>query len=182
MSKIGRLPITIPTGVTLTIDSSLITINGPKGQLSLTLPPEITVEHKDNQLIVKCLSRVKSIKSQFGATRAHLNNLIKGVSQSWNKDMEITGTGYKFALSGNKLTVTAGYIHPVIVTVPEGLRLQVSEETKLNINGCNKESVGQFASNIRKIRKPEPYKGKGIKYRGEFIKLKPGKAAKTTTG
>ena len=124
------------------------------------------------------MSEDKKVKANHGTTRAHLNNMITGVQTLWTKDMEIRGTGYKFQVNGNKLTVTAGYIHPVIVEAPEGIFFTSPDESKVTISGINKVIVGQVGSNIRKIRTPEPYKGKGIRYLNEFIKLKAGKTAK----
>jgi large subunit ribosomal protein L6 len=178
MSRIGNLPVSIPSGVTVTVDKRLVTVTGPKGTLTLPVPQKITVEVKDNQVIVGRLSEDKKIKANHGTTRAHLNNMIKGVVTPWTKQMEIRGTGYKFAVNGNKLIVTAGFINPREVIAPEGISFQLDDETKLTISGINKVIVGQIASNIRKIRKPEPYKGKGIRYLNEFIKLKAGKTAK----
>jgi len=178
MSRIGNLPVIIPAGVTATVDKRMITVTGPKGILTLPIPLKIDVEVKDGEVIVSRLSEEKKTKSNHGTTRAHINNMIKGVVTPWTKQMEIRGTGYKFAVNGNKLTVTAGFINPVEIVAPEGVSFELSEDTKLNISGINKVFVGQTASNIRKIRKPEPYKGKGIRYLNEFIKLKAGKTAK----
>lgn len=178
MSRIGNLPITIPDGVTVTIDNRLVTVNGPKGSLTLSLPVKINAEVKDNQIVVSRLSEDKKVKSNHGTTRAHLHNMIQGVVTPWTKQLEIRGTGYKFAVNGNKLVVNAGYINPVEVVAPEGVFFQLDDETKLTVSGINKVFVGQTASNIRKIRTPEPYKGKGIRYLNEFIKLKAGKTAK----
>ncbi|HEX8924109.1 MAG TPA: 50S ribosomal protein L6 [Patescibacteria group bacterium] len=178
MSRIGKQIITIPAGVTVTQNDGIVIVTGPKGTLNLNVPDRITVEIKDNEIKVARVSEDKKVKANHGTTRAHINNMILGVQNHWVKEMEIRGTGYKFAVSGNKLTVTAGYIHPVVITAPEGVAFQVAEDSKLTISGANKEVVGQVASNIRKIRKPEPYKGKGIRYLNEFIKLKAGKTAK----
>jgi large subunit ribosomal protein L6 len=178
MSRIGNLPVSIPTGVTVTVDKGLVTVTGPKGTLTLPVPLKINVEVKDNQVIVSRLSEDKKIKANHGTTRAHINNMVTGVVTPWTKLMEIRGTGYKFAVNGNKLIVTAGFINPVEITAQEGVSFQLADETKLTISGINKVFVGQTASNIRKIRKPEPYKGKGIRYLDEFIKLKAGKTAK----
>ena len=178
MSRIGNLPVSIPTGVTVTVDKGLVTVTGPKGTLTLPVPLKINVEVKDNQVIVSRLSEDKKIKANHGTTRAHINNMVTGVVTPWTKPMEIRGTGYKFAVNGNKLIVTAGFINPVEITAQEGVSFQLADETKLTISGINKVFVGQTASNIRKIRKPEPYKGKGIRYLDEFIKLKAGKTAK----
>jgi large subunit ribosomal protein L6 len=155
MSRIGNLPVTIPSGVTVAYDNRIVTVTGPKGVLTLNVPPKINIEIKDGQVVVSRLSEDKKVKSCHGSTRAHINNMVQGVTTFWQKDLEIRGTGYKFVANGNKLTVTAGYINPVVITAPEGIFFQV-----------------------RKIRKPEPYKGKGIRYLNEFIKLKAGKTAK----
>ena len=178
MSRIGNQTITIPAGVTVTIDKSLVTVTGPKGTLTLNIPVKINVAVADNVVTVSRLSEDKKVKANHGTTRAHLNNMITGVQTLWTKDMEIRGTGYKFQVNGNKLTVTAGYIHPVIVEAPEGIFFTSPDESKVTVSGINKVIVGQVGSNIRKIRTPEPYKGKGIRYLNEFIKLKAGKTAK----
>jgi len=178
MSRIGKQPITIPENVTVTIDSNLVTVTGPKGTLSHRLPPKIEASIDNQQLIIKRLSEDKQCKSNHGSARAHLNNIIKGVITPWTKQLEIRGTGYKMTVSGDKLTVIAGFIHPVYIIAPEGITISVAEESKVTISGCDREVVGQIASNIRKIKPPEPYKGKGIRYLDEVIKLKAGKTAK----
>lgn len=178
MSRIGKQLITIPNGVTVTIDSNIVTVTGPKGELKLNIPLKINVEVKDNQVIVTRVSEEKKTKANHGTTRAHINNMIKGVVEPWKKELEIKGTGYKAALNGNKLRLNVGFIHPVDITAPVGVFFQVPEDTKVIVTGCDKTDVGQVASNIRKVRPPEPYKGKGIRYANEFIKLKAGKKAK----
>ena len=178
MSRIGRQPITIPTGVTVVVDNRIVTVTGPKGTLSLDIPFKINVEIKDDQVIISRVSEDKKIKACHGTTRAHLNNMIQGVQTPWKKELEIKGTGYKASVNGNKLKVLAGYIHPVELTAPAGIEFQVPEETKIVVTGIDRMVVGQVASNIRKIRPPEPYKGKGVRYANEFIKLKAGKKAK----
>ncbi len=178
MSRIGRLPITIPEGVTVNIDKKNINISGSKGNLTYILPLKIEAKIEDTHLIVTRLSEDKQTRSNHGSARAHLNNMIKGVLEPWTKELEIRGTGYKASVNGNKLTVLAGYIHPVHITAPDGITISVAEETKITVSGADREVVGQVASNIRKIRTPEPYKGKGIRYVDEFIKLKAGKTAK----
>jgi len=178
MSRIGRMPITIPTGVTVTIDSNLVNITGPKGSLSVKVPFKITVEVKDNTVYITRVSEDKKVKACHGATRAHINNAVLGVQTLWKKEMEIKGTGYKASVNGNKLKLLVGFIHPVEMIAPEGIFFEVPEETKIIITGVNKTVVGQVASNIRKVRPPEPYKGKGVRYADEFIKLKAGKKAK----
>jgi len=178
MSRIGKQPITIPSGVTITIDKNIVTVAGPKGTLYLTVPQKINVEVKDSQIIVTRVTEDKKVKACHGATRAHLNNMVSGVQTHWKKELEIKGTGYKASVNGNKLRVNVGFIHPVDFTAPVGVEFQVPEETKIIISGADKTVVGQIASNIRKVRPPEPYKGKGIRYVNEFIKLKAGKKAK----
>lgn len=180
-SKIGQQPILLPEGVSVVEESGVIQVSGPKAKLSIPLPSQIKLEIKNNTLSLISRSNSKLDKSVYGSTRAHLANLVSGVVTPWVKNLEINGTGYKFNVSGNKLTVTAGYINPVILDIPEQVTAQTTEETKLSLSSADKQILGQFASNIRKIKKPEPYKGKGIRYAGEFIKLKAGKAAKTTT-
>lgn len=178
MSRIGRQIITIPENVTVKSEGSLVTVTGPKGVLTYNLPVKIEVSVENNQLKVTRLAEDKQTRSNHGSVRAHLNNMIKGVVEVWVKELEIRGTGYKASVADNKLTVLAGYIHPVYIIAPEGITLSVAEETKITVSGCDREVVGQVASNIRKIRTPEPYKGKGIRYKDEFIKLKAGKTAK----
>jgi large subunit ribosomal protein L6 len=180
MSRIGNQTITVPAGVTITQDNRILTVTGPKGSLTLTVPFKITVDVKDSIVTVARVSEDKKVKANHGTTRAHIQNMVTGVVTGWTKDLEIRGTGYKFAGGDNKLTVTAGYINPVLVTAPVGVTFKVSDDSsKVTVMGINKVFVGQTASNIRKIRTPEPYKGKGIRYLNEFIKLKAGKTAKT---
>jgi large subunit ribosomal protein L6 len=178
MSRIGKQPIIIPTGVTAVLTDKQITITGPKASLIKAIPNKIFVEIKDNTIFVTRKTDDKQTRANHGTTRAHFNNMIKGVTTPWEKKMEIRGTGYKAQVNGNKIKVWAGYINPVEMSLPEGVFAQVDEETKITISGADKEKVGQVASNLRKIRKPEPYKGKGIRYQDEFIKLKAGKKAK----
>lgn len=178
MSRIGRQIIIIPENVTVKTEGFLVTVTGPKGVLTYNLPIKIEVSIENNQVKVTRLAEDKQTRSNHGSVRAHLNNMIKGVVELWLKQLEIRGTGYKASVAGNKLTVLAGYIHPVYIVAPEGIFISVADETKITVSGCNREVVGQVASNIRKIRTPEPYKGKGIRYLNEFIKLKAGKTAK----
>jgi len=178
MSRIGKQIITIPENVTVKSEASLVTITGPMGTMTHSIPPKTQVSLENNQIKVTRLAEDKQTRSNHGSLRAHLNNIVKGVVIPWKKELEIRGTGYKASVSGNKLTVLAGYIHPVFILAPEGITITVNEETKINVSGCDREVVGQIASNIRKIRPPEPYKGKGIRYLNEFIKLKAGKTAK----
>lgn len=178
MSRIGKQLINIPTGVSVVVDKSIVTVTGPKGTLKLNLPLKINVEVKGGVITVTRLSEDKKTRSNHGTVRAHLNNMIQGVVSHWKKELEVRGTGYKALVSGNKLVVSAGYIHTVDIVAPEGIQFAVAQDTIITVTGPDKTIVGQVASNIRKIRKPEPYKGKGIRYLGEFIKLKAGKTAK----
>lgn len=178
MSRIGKQIIIIPENVTIKSEASQVTVTGPQGTLSLSIPSKINVVIENNQIKITRAAEDKQTRSNHGTFRAHLNNMVTGVVTPWTKELEIRGTGYKASVSDNKLTVLAGYIHPVIITAPEGITITVNEDTKITISGSDREKVGQVASNIRKIRPPEPYKGKGIRYLNEFIKLKAGKTAK----
>jgi len=178
MSRIGKQPILIPAEVTVTIAEKIITVTGPKGTLSINIPNKIKVEVKDATLFISRVTEDRQTRANHGTTRALLNNMIKGVVTFWIKQLEIRGTGYKAQVNGNKLKIWAGYINPREMEMPAGVTAEVFEETKITISGCNKEIVGQIASNIRKIRKPEPYKGKGIRFLNEIVKIKAGKKAK----
>ena len=178
MSRIGNKPIVLPNDATLELVEKVITVKGPKGQLSFEVPQAITVEVKDNQVTFTRPSDVKEHRSLHGTTRAIINNMVIGVTEGYEKILEIEGTGYRAQLQGKKLVVNAGYSHPVEMEIPEGLTVTVPNQTEIHVAGCDKELVGQFAAEVRIIRKPEPYKGKGIHYRGEYIRRKEGKKAK----
>jgi len=178
MSRIGNQNISIPDSVTVTVDNRLVKITGPKGELFLNLPLKVNVEVKDKKIIVTRETNDKITKSCHGSTRAHLQNMVTGVVTPWVKKLEIRGTGYKASVTGDKLSVFAGFIHPVFITAPKGIIIEVTEDTKVTVTGPDRTVVGQIGSNIRKIKPPEPYKGKGIRYLNEFIKLKAGKTAK----
>jgi len=178
MSRIGNKTITIPDSVTVTVDNRIVKITGPKGELFLNLPLKINIDIKDKKITVSRETNDKITKSCHGSTRAHLNNMVTGVVTPWVKNLEIRGTGYKASITGDKLSVSAGFIHPVFITAPKGITIQVAEDTKVTVTGPDRTVVGQVGSNIRKIKPPEPYKGKGIRYLNEFIKLKAGKTAK----
>ncbi len=181
MSKIGKLPVAIPSAVKINLDDQQIKVSGPKGELVLNIPDKIKVifNHQDNQIVVSRLTSDKKTKANHGTTRAHINNMVTGVQKPWIKQLEIRGTGYKAILNGDKLTLTVGFIHPVDILIPATIQIQVEDETKITVSGPDITLVGQVASNIRKAKKPEPYQGKGIRYVDEHIKIKPGKAAKT---
>lgn len=177
MSKIGRQPITIPKGVNLTIEPGQITVTGPRGVLKLPLPEFIAPQLQAGKLIVLRRRNDKKTKSNHGTTRSLINNMIIGVVKGWEKELQVVGAGYKVNLEGDKLVFKLGFSHPVIVSSPEGIKFEVAEN-KVKIVGLDKELVGNTAAKIRKIRPPDVYKGKGIRYVNEVVKLKPGKAAK----
>lgn len=181
MSKIGKLPVTIPQGVNVEVLESEVKITGPKGNLSVRLPKKIDVREKEGQLILTTTRKSKQGRSNYGSTRAHVANAVKGVSEGFKKQLELVGTGFRAEVSGGTLTMLVGFSHPVVFEAPEGTSFTV-EKSIISIEGANKELVGQIAANIRGVRPPEPYKGKGIKYVNEVIRRKAGKAAKTVTG
>ncbi len=178
MSKIGKKPIDIPEKVEVEINQKYIKVTGPKGSLEKPLPEGIFVEKSDNRLKVLLEGDDKKTKSLYGTMRSIISSMIKGVSEGWSKKVELVGTGYKAELSGNNLILSVGYSHPVIIKATQGISFKV-EKNEISIEGVDKELVGQIAANIRSVRPPEPYKGKGIRYKDEIIRRKPGKAAKT---
>ena len=177
MSRIGKRELIIPEGVNVTVDNNIVTVKGPKGELTFTYDKLITVEIIDNKVIVKRKNETKVAKQLHGTTNALINNMITGVTSGYTKDLEAVGVGYRFNVAGNKITVNAGYSHPVEVIVPSDLKAESKSNTELSISGIDKQRVTEFAANIRKIREPEPYKGKGIRYKGEYIRRKEGKKA-----
>ena len=178
MSRIGRLPIAIPAGVDVTIDGRTVTVKGPKGQLSRELHPDMRVAREDGSLVVSRPTEQKTHKQLHGLTRTLVNNMVVGVTDGYRKGLEITGVGYRAALSGRKLTLNLGYSHPIEIDPPEGIAFEVENPTRLAVVGIDKELVGQIAAQVRATRKPEPYKGKGVRYAGEYIRRKAGKAGK----
>ncbi len=177
MSRIGNRKIKIPEGVTVTINDNVVTVKGPKGELVNTFNKEINISVEDNYVIVKRPNDLKEIKSLHGTTNALISNMITGVSVGFTKGLEIVGVGYRFNVTGNKITVNAGFSHPVEVIVPADLKAELISTTEISISGIDKQKVSEFAANIRKLRKPEPYKGKGIRFKGEYIRRKEGKKA-----
>ena len=178
MSRIGRMPIAVPAGVTVEIaENNKVTVKGPKGELSRVLPPEMEIKQEDGQVLVSRPNDLKRMKSLHGLTRTLVNNMVVGVTEGYTKLLEINGVGYRASKAGNKLTLNLGYSHPVIMEDPEGIESAV-EGNKITIKGIDKEKVGQFAAEIRDKRRPEPYKGKGIKYADEVIRRKVGKTGK----
>ncbi|MCD8335759.1 MAG: 50S ribosomal protein L6 [Lachnospiraceae bacterium] len=178
MSRIGRMPVAIPAGVTVTIaEGNEVTVKGPKGTLVRVLPKEMDIKVEDGHVIVSRPNDLKKMKSLHGLTRTLIHNMVTGVSEGYTKTLEINGVGYRAAKSGKKLTLTLGYSHPVDMEDPEGIETKV-DGNKIIVSGISKEKVGQYAAEIREKRKPEPYKGKGIKYADEVIRRKVGKTGK----
>ena len=177
MSRIGKRELVIPDGVTITIENNTVTAKGPKGELNFPYNKLVTVEVVDNKVIVKRVNESKRAKQIHGTTNSIINNLIIGVTKGFVTELEAVGVGYRFNVAGNKITVNAGYSHPVIIEVPSYLKVESKSNTELAISGIDKQKVTEFAANIRKIREPEPYKGKGIRYKGEHIRRKEGKKA-----
>ena len=177
MSRIGKRVLTIPDKVEVSVSDNTVLVKGPKGTLSLELIKNIKVEVKDNTVVVTPLKQDKFTDAMHGTTNANIKNMIVGVSTGYKKNLEIVGVGYKFAVSGNKLTISAGYSHPVIMDIPSDISVKGISNTEIEIDSINKEKLGEFAANVRKVRPPEPYKGKGIKYVGEQIRRKEGKKA-----
>jgi large subunit ribosomal protein L6 len=178
MSRIGRLPITVPAGVEVKVDGNVVSVKGTKGELSHTLASPITVSLEENTLTVARPNDERESRSLHGLTRTLINNMIVGVTEGYKKDLEIVGTGYRVQAKGSDLEFALGFSHPVIVNAPEGITFAVEGATKLSVSGINKQQVGEVAANIRKLRKPDPYKGKGVRYAGEQIRRKVGKAGK----
>ncbi|GAA0192186.1 50S ribosomal protein L6 [Glutamicibacter creatinolyticus] len=178
MSRIGRLPITVPAGVDLKIDGQDVTAKGPKGELSLTVAAPITVALEQTTLTVSRPNDERESRSLHGLTRSLIENMIIGVTQGYEKKLEIHGTGYRVQAKGANLELALGYSHPVSVEAPAGITLTVEGNNKITVAGIDKQQVGEVAANIRKLRKTEPYKGKGIRYAGEQIRRKVGKAGK----
>ena len=178
MSRIGNKHIVLPAGVTFEQNGNTVTVKGPKGQLEYTYNTDLTVEVKGNEVVVTRPTDGKFHRTIHGTTRALLNNMVVGVSNGFEKVLEIQGTGYRAQLQGKVLVVNAGYSHPVNLEIPKGLTVTVPKPTEIPGAGCDKQLVGQFAANVRIIRKPEPYKGKGIRYKGEYVRRKEGKKAK----
>ena len=177
MSRIGNRKIAIPEGVTVTVLDNIVTVKGPKGELSETFNKELTITVEENNVIVKRPNDLKLIKSLHGTTNANITNMIVGVSEGYKKELEIVGVGYRFQVTGNKVNVNAGFSHPVVVEAPADLKVEQVNATEIAISGIDKQKVSEFAANIRKLRKPEPYKGKGIRYKCEHISRKEGKKA-----
>ena len=177
MSRIGKRELVIPAGVTVTVDKNTVTVKGPKGELSFNKAAVITVEEVEGKIITKRPNDTKVSKQLHGTTNALINNMIKGVTDGYTKELEAVGVGYRFQVQGKKITVNAGYSNPVVFELPEGIKAEQVSNTEITISGIDKQEVSEVAANIRAIREPEPYKGKGIRYKGEYVRRKEGKKA-----
>jgi large subunit ribosomal protein L6 len=178
MSRIGRLPIPVPSGVDVTISGRTLTVTGPKGQLTRELHPDMTVKREEENLVVTRPTEQKTHKQLHGLTRTLVNNMVIGVTDGYRKGLEITGVGYRAVKVGEKLQLSLGYSHQIEIDPPKGISFEVENPTRLAVVGIDKELVGQIAARVRATRKPEPYKGKGVRYAGEQIRRKAGKAGK----
>ena len=180
MSRVGRLPIEVPAGVDIKIDGSYVKVKGPKGELDWTFSPDMTIKQDGSTIVIERPTDQPMHRALHGTTRALINNMVVGVSSGFERILEIEGVGYRAELDGKNLIVNVGFSHPVIVEPPEGISFEVDMKVRqIKVLGFDKQSVGQVAANIRKLRPPEPYKGKGIRYQGEYVRRKPGKAGKT---
>ncbi len=177
MSRIGKLPIAVPSGVTITVDQDMVKVNGPKGSLEQFTMPGVNVELQDNQIVVTRINDEPDVRAKHGLMRALLNNMVTGVSQGFSKKLELNGVGYRVALAGTDLRFNIGFSHDVTYKLPQGVTATV-EQNVITVSGVDKQQVGQVAAEIRELKKPEPYKGKGIKYVGERIIRKSGKSGK----
>lgn len=182
MSRIGKKPVKIAAGTTVSVTGSEVVVTGPKGSLTQKFRPEISVKVVGNDALVERISDTPKAKSLHGLSRTLLENMVLGVSQGWNKGLELVGVGYRAALEGTTLVLNVGFSHQVKFPAPSGITFEVADNTKINIKGIDKQLVGETAAQIRHIREPEPYKGKGIRYIGEVVRRKPGKAAAKAVG
>ena len=179
MSRIGKLPVSVPAGVEVSINGNEVTVKGPKGELTRSFYSALTIEQaEDNSIVVTRPDDDRESRAQHGLTRTLINNMVVGVSEGYSKTLELVGVGYRAAVKGDKLEMNLGFSHPVIVEKPEGITFECPDQAKIVVSGIDKQQVGQVAADIRKWRKPEPYKGKGIRYQGEHIRRKEGKTAK----
>lgn len=178
MSRIGNSPINIPAGVTIEKSGKIINVSGPKGSLQLDVDSSITVDIEGNVVSVKRKKDDKAVRAMHGLIRNLINNMVTGVTEGWSKNLELVGVGFRAQSSGEKLVLNVGYSHPVEVVAPSGISFEVTDNTKIKVSGIDKQQVGQIAANIKKVRVPDVYKGKGVRYEGEYIRKKVGKSAK----
>jgi large subunit ribosomal protein L6 len=176
MSRIGKYPVIVPAGVTVAVEGNVVTVKGKLGELNCTFDEShVTTKVEENKVVVSPLSSSQTARSLWGTTRANINSLVKGVSEGFSKNLELVGVGYKARMEGTKLVLSLGFSHDVNFPAPEGIKISCESPTQIKIFGVDKQLVGQVAAEIRKYRKPEPYKGKGVKYEGEYIRRKEGK-------
>lgn len=177
MSRIGERKLVIPDGVTVNVDGTLVTVKGPKGELNLEVSKLVSVVVEEGIVLTKQIKPSKEANVMQGTTNSLISNMITGVSKGYDKGLEAVGVGYRFQVSGNKITINAGYSHPVVMEAPKELSVTSESNTEITIHGIDKQKVSEFAANVRKVREPEPYKGKGIRYKGEKVRRKEGKKA-----
>ena len=169
MSRVGNKPVTIPSNVTIDVQDHTLTVKGPKGELTRTFDPQITINVEENEITFERPNNQKNVRALHGTTRALVNNMVQGVSEGFKKTLLLQGVGYRAQAQGNKLTLSVGLSHPAEFDIPEGIEVDLPSNTEINISGADKDLVGQFAANVREIRRPEPYKGKGVRYSDEHI-------------
>ncbi len=177
MSRIGERKLVIPDGVTVSVNGNVVDVKGPKGELNLEFSKLVSVVVEDGVVLTKQIKPSKDANVMQGTTNSLISNMITGVSKGYDKGLEAVGVGYRFQVSGNKITINAGYSHPVVMEAPVGLTVTSESNTEITIHGIDKQKVSEFAANVRKVREPEPYKGKGIRYKGEKVRRKEGKKA-----
>lgn len=177
MSRIGKLPVDIPEKVTVSIESNMVSVEGPKGKLSHQFPNAVAISKEDASVSVSPANNSRFARAMYGTARALIANMVNGVTHGYSKELEISGVGFRAALNGNKLDMNLGYSHPCIFDIPEGIKITVTENTKLKVEGIDKQLVGEVAASIRAFYPPEPYKGKGVKIVGEYVRRKEGKTA-----
>ncbi len=178
MSRIGKMPIALPSGVEVKIDGTTVTVKGKKGELTRTFQPTMIIKQEGEEILITPADEERQTNAYWGLTRSLLHNMVEGVSEGFSKKLELVGVGYRAALKGKDLEMQLGFSHPVLVQAPEGITFEVPSQNEIIVSGISKEKVGQVAADIRKWRKPEPYKGKGIRYEGEYVRRKAGKAGK----
>jgi len=176
MSRIGKVPIDIPKNVRVTIDQANVLVDGPKGKLSMKTPKGVAIENKENKVFVTRVLEGKQSRANFGTTRALIANMIQGTAEGYKRNLEVKGVGFRAQIQGKKLVISLGFSHPVEFTVPENISIKVPKPTEIEVEGIDKAVVGEIAAQIRRLKKPEPYKGKGIRYAGEIVRRKQGKS------
>ena len=178
MSRIGKMPVAIPSGVEVKIDGTTVTVKGKKGELTRTFQPTMIIKQEGEEITIAPADEERQTNAYWGLTRSLIHNMVEGVSTGFEKKLELVGVGYRAALKGRDLELQLGFSHPVLIPAPEGITFEVPSQNEITVSGASKEQVGQVAADIRKWRKPEPYKGKGIRYEGEHVRRKAGKAGK----